>query len=129
MSATRVPIDPSAPPPVSTDWWRVVRFGFLLIVLTFVGLGGWSAVASIDSAVVAEGTVVVESNRKTIQHLEGGIVAEILSRDGSIVRQGDVLLRLDRTRNEATERTFRRQLAIALAGEARMAAQRDMLEA
>jgi HlyD family type I secretion membrane fusion protein len=115
-------------PKASTDWRRMVRAGFAVIMTTFVGLGGWSASASLDSAVVAEGTVAVETNRKTIQHLEGGIVSEILTRDGALVHAGDALLRLDPTRSEATDRTYREELAIALATEARLVAQRDMLD-
>jgi S-layer protein transport system membrane fusion protein len=118
-----------AAPRASTDWPKTLRVGFAVIAITFVGLGGWTAFAHIDSAVVAEGTVAVETSRKTLQHFEGGIVAEILARDGDLVHEGDVLLRLDRTRSEATARTYRQELAIALAMEARLFAQRDMADA
>ena len=117
------------PAPIApTNWPTMVRIAGAIIVFTFVVLGGWSAVARIDSAVVAEGTIAVESNRKTIQHLEGGIVREILVRDGDVVRQGDVLLRLDPTRNAAADLGYRQQLSIAFALEARLIAQRDMAE-
>jgi HlyD family type I secretion membrane fusion protein len=126
MEPERVELIPV--PPASTDWRRMVQVGACVITITFVGLGGWSAFAHLDSAVVAEGTVAVETNRKTIQHLEGGIVSEILTRDGNLVHQGDVLLRLDPTRSEAANNTYREELAIALAMEARLIAQRDMLD-
>ena len=117
------------PAPIApTNWPTMVRIAGAIIVFTFVVLGGWSAVARIDSAVVAEGTIAVESNRKTIQHLEGGIVREILVRDGDVVGQGDVLLRLDPTRNAAADLGYRQQLSIAFALEARSIAQRDMAE-
>lgn len=117
------------PAPIApTNWPTMVRIAGAIIVFTFVVLGGWSAVARIDSAVVAEGTIAVESNRKTIQHLEGGIVREILVRDGDVVRQGDVLLRLDPTRNAAVDLGYRQQLSIAFALEARLIAQRDIAE-
>jgi HlyD family type I secretion membrane fusion protein len=106
----------------------MLRIAAGAIVFTFVVLGGWSAVARIDSAVVAEGVVAIESNRKTIQHLEGGIVREILVRDGDAVRQGDVLVRLDPTRNAAADVGFRQQLAIASALQARLIAQREMAD-
>lgn len=115
-------------PAASTDWRRMVRVGFCVIAITFAGLGGWSAFAHLDSAVVADGTVAVETSRKTIQHLEGGIISEILTRDGNLVHEGDVLLRLDPTRSGATDRTYREELAIALAMEARLFAQRNMLD-
>ena len=108
--------------PAPTDWRKMVLVGFSIIVVTFVGLGGWSAIAHLDSAIVAEGMVEVETSRKTIQHLEGGIVSELLVRDGDLVHEGDTLLRLDPTKGEATERTYRGDLALALAMEARLAA-------
>lgn len=114
-----------APAP-SANWRAPIMAGYALIAFTFGGLGSWAAVAPLDSAVVAPGAVSVESNRKTIQHLEGGIVREILVRDGVQVREGDTLVRLDPTRTEATEDLYRRQLASALTLEARLVAQRDM---
>ena len=126
MSTERIELLPA--PIASTDWRIMLRIAAGIIIFTFVGLGGWSAIARIDSGVVADGVIAVESNRKTIQHLEGGIVSEILVRDGDVVQQGDTLIRLDPTRNEATDRGFRQQLAIARAALARMTAQRDMLD-
>lgn len=127
MDGERIELLPA--PIASTDWRIMLRVAAGIIIFTFVVLGGWSAVARIDSGVVADGVIAVESNRKTIQHLEGGIVREILVRDGDTVQQGDTLIRLDPTRNEATDRGFRQQLAIASAALARMTAQRDMLDA
>jgi S-layer protein transport system membrane fusion protein len=126
MEAERIELLPA--PIAPTDWRVMVRIAAGVIVFTFVVLGGWSAVARIDSAVVAEGAVATESNRKTIQHLEGGIVREILVRDGDVVQQGDTLVRLDPTRNAATDKGFRQQLAIASALQARLMAQRDMAD-
>src|SRR4051794_41983990 len=122
MDSERIELLPA--PAVSSDWQSVLKVGAALIVFTFVGLGGWSAVARIDSAVVADGAIAVETNRKTVQHLEGGIVRDILVHDGDIVRQGDTLIRLDPTRNEAADKGYRQQLAIASALQARLTAQR-----
>jgi HlyD family type I secretion membrane fusion protein len=115
-------------PVASTNWRPVLQLGAGVIVFTFVALGGWSAVARLDSAVVADGAIAVESNRKTLQHLEGGIVREIMVHDGDVVHQGDTLIRLDPTRTEATDRGFQQQLAIASATQARLTAQRDLQE-
>jgi S-layer protein transport system membrane fusion protein len=123
MGAERIELLPA--PVASTDWRGMLRVAMGIVVFTFVVLGGWSAVASLDSAVVAEGAIAVESNRKTVQHLEGGIVREILVRDGDVVQQGDTLIRLDPTQRAATDRGYRQQLAIASALEARLKAQRD----
>jgi HlyD family type I secretion membrane fusion protein len=124
--AERIELMPA--PVASTNWRVMMHIAGGVIVFTFVFLGGWSAVAHIDSAVVADGTVAVESNRKTVQHLEGGIVREISVRDGDVVHEGDTLLRLDPTRDAATDKGFRQQLAIASAQQARLMAQRDMTD-
>jgi S-layer protein transport system membrane fusion protein len=117
-----------AAPKASTDWRAMLRVAAGILVFIFVVLGGWSAVARLDSGVIADGIIAVESNRKTIQHLEGGIVREILVRDGDVVQQGDTLVRLDPTRNAATDKGYRQQLAIASALQARLTAQRDLAE-
>ncbi len=61
---------------------RETRWGYLIILLFFGGIVGWAAVAPLSTAAVAPGIVTVDGNRKTVQHLEGGIVEEILVRDG-----------------------------------------------
>lgn len=111
------------PPVVSTDWRGSLRSGFVIVIATFGIFGGWAALAKIDGGVVAPGTIAVEANRKTVQHLEGGIVEELLVRDGSLVKEGDVLLRLDQTRVTASSDTFRKQEAALLVHEARLKAQ------
>jgi HlyD family type I secretion membrane fusion protein len=128
MSVQTERIELMPAPIASTDWRVMMRVAAGVIIFTFGMLGGWSAIAHIDSAVVADGTVAVESNRKTIQHLEGGIVSELLVRDGDVVHEGDTLLRLDPTRDAATDKGFRQQLAIASAQQARLMAQRDMAD-
>lgn len=102
---------------------RLVGFG--IIFLVFVVLGGWSAIAPIDSAVLAPGTVTVENSRKTVQHLEGGIVKAINVKDGDEVKKGDVLLVLDQTQPLAELSILKSQLAIARATQARLMAERD----
>src|SRR5260370_39711340 len=90
--------------------------------MTLGVLGGWSAIARLDSAVVASGVVAVESNRKTVQHLEGGIIQEILVREGQRVGQGDILFRMDPTQAQANFDLQQNQLYAALAQEARLVA-------
>ena len=111
-----------APEP-SADWKPVLRLGHLIIV---GGLGtfiAWASLARLDSAAVASGVVAAESSRKTIQHLEGGIVKEILVRDGQAVVKGQVLIRLDPTRVDTQSDLYRNQRAIYLAQEARLLAE------
>jgi len=86
--------DPSSASLLDNDV-AVRRFGYLIIIIFFVGGGIWSAVAPMESAASAMGTVQVEGHRKSVQHLEGGIVAEILVSNGDRVVNGEPLLRLD----------------------------------
>jgi HlyD family type I secretion membrane fusion protein len=81
---------------------RAIRWGALVILIAFGGALGWGFLAALDSAAHATGVIVVEGNRKTIQHLEGGIVAELKVRDNDVVQPGQVLLRLDATKTQAT---------------------------
>jgi HlyD family secretion protein len=78
-----------------------IMAGCAIILFFFVGLGGWAAYAPLSSASAASGTVIVDSKRKIIQHLEGGIVREILVHDNDTVKAGQVLLRMDDTQAKA----------------------------
>ncbi|MFZ5580097.1 MAG: HlyD family type I secretion periplasmic adaptor subunit [Pseudomonadota bacterium] len=102
----------------------VIRFGGLVIAFGFVGFLAWAALAPLDAGVTASGTVVVESKRKTVQHLSGGIVEEIRVRDGDQVKKDDVLIRLSRTQIEAQLMIARHQLIADRAIEARLLAER-----
>lgn len=106
-----------------------ILFGLAVVLLTLGGFTVWAALAPLAEAVVAGGTVKVDSSRKQIQHLEGGIVKEILVRDGDRVGKGDVLVRLDETRAAASVAILRDGYDAALAQEARLLAERDNLNA
>ena len=71
--------------------------GVAIVLFLMVGIGGWSALTEISGAVIATGTLIVNSRVQEVQHSTGGLVAEILARDGDPVRAGDVLVRLDGT--------------------------------
>ena len=107
------------------DWKRPALVGYFIIFLGFGVLGGWSAFARLDSAVVAPGTVTLESSKKIIQHFEGGIVAKILVHEGEHVDQGQILYVLDNTLPRANANAVRNQLDALLAQEARLVAERD----
>jgi len=97
----------------------------VVIGLFFVAFGGWAAFAPLKSAAIAPGIVAVESNRKTIKHLEGGIVAEIGVQDGDVVRAGQTLIRLDDTQARVTLGRLRGRTVASRALEARLIAERD----
>jgi len=99
--------------------------GSAIIALFFGGIGLWAAVAPLESAAIAPGTVSIDTNRKTIQHLEGGIIGSILVRDGEVVRRGQVLTRLDVTGPRATLDLLKGRRLAALALEARLITERD----
>ncbi|MCB8836488.1 HlyD family type I secretion periplasmic adaptor subunit [Aurantimonas sp. VKM B-3413] len=113
-------------PVIDTDWHRLRRMSLIIVVLTFGVFGGWSFFARLDSAAVAQGVVTAASNIKTIQHLEGGIVEEIHVRNGDKVKAGDLLVRLDPTKAKSSALLYRRQLAAALASQARLTAERQL---
>ena len=104
--------------------WAMIG-GLTVIAVMVVGLGSWAATAPLASAIIAPGVVMVESNRKQVQHDEGGIVSELLVRDGDVVKAGDVLIRLDATRAKASLAILTLNLDSAVALKARLLAERD----
>ena len=104
----------------------IVLTGGAVVFLTFGVMGGWAAVAKLDSAVIAPGTITLDSNRKVIQHLEGGIVDSILVREGDQVESGDVLLRLSSIEAGSNMRAINHRLSVAQITEARLLAERRL---
>lgn len=107
---------------------RARSIGFLIVFVTFGIFGTWATFAPLESAALAPGVVTVQSYRKTVQHLEGGIVKELLARDGDMVSAGEPLIILDDTQIRAEYGMTRSQLVAAQAMEARLQAERDRLE-
>jgi len=102
-----------------------LAIGFTAVALLLGGLGAWSVGTRIAGAVVAPGTVELESDRQVVQHPDGGVVGEILVRDGDTVAAGDVLVRLDGTFMRSELAIIERQLAEIFARRARLEAERD----
>ena len=71
--------------------------GLVAIIGLMGGMFGWAAVTNISGAIIAPGTLMVESNAKQVQHAEGGIVAELLVRNEDEIEAGQLLARLDQT--------------------------------
>jgi membrane fusion protein, type I secretion system len=105
--------------------WPLIRAGILGSVLLVLAIGIWIALAPLSGAVIGAGIVKVDMNRKTVQHQEGGIVGEILVRDGSKVKAGQTLIMLKDVRVDAGTETVRTQLDAELAKAARLSAQQS----
>ncbi len=101
-----------------------VRTGILVCFIIVFGFGGWAAVAKISSAVIATGTLVVETSAKKVQHPTGGIVGELLVKDGDVVEEGQVVARLDATMAQANLAVVERQLDALLGRAARLDAEK-----
>ena len=99
--------------------------GGIVIALFFGALGVWASLAPLDSAAIAPGTVAVEGNRKTIQHLEGGIVELIAVQEGEEVDAGQILVQLDKTQPRAALTQLKTRFQAASALQARLVAERD----
>ena len=103
------------------------RAGWLL---TVVGAGSfflWASLAPLDEGIAVPGTVVVSGKRKAVQSLGGGVMSQILVREGQTVRQGEPLFRLDQTQVEADVQSLRAQYRMALASLSRWQSERDNL--
>ena len=104
------------------------RLGLTIVFVTFGIFGTWAAFAPLSNAVHGSGVVTVQNYRKTVQHLEGGIVKELHARDGDLVKKGDPLIVLDESQLSAEYESTRNQLIVARYKEARLRAERDGLD-
>ena len=91
----------------------MVRRGFWIILMILVGAALWAAFIPLDAAVPSSGTVVVDGRRKVVQHPRGGVIQEVLIREGEPVAEGDLLIRLDSSAELANRSQAQSQLAAA----------------
>jgi len=105
------------------DPGKDIRIGTVIAVLFFVVFLGWAAFAPLDAAAVAPGRLVVSGQRQTIQHREGGVVAQILVKEGAQVEKGQILVRLVGSDVRAQERALSAQAIGLLAQRARLYAE------
>jgi HlyD family secretion protein len=104
---------------------RYLLVGIVLVMLVTFGIGGWAATTELSSAVIAPGTLVVDSSVKKVQHPSGGVVGELRVRDGTRVRAGDILVRLDETQTKAAASIITKSVDELLARQARLETERD----
>lgn len=105
-----------------------VLAGTALALLLVVGAGGWAATAKLSSAVIGPGSVAVDENLKSVQHRDGGIVAEIAVREGDAVEAGQVLFRLDDAQTRAELAIVEARVTELAARRSRLLAERDGLD-
>ncbi|MEP4039150.1 HlyD family type I secretion periplasmic adaptor subunit [Pseudophaeobacter sp.] len=110
-----------------TEWSarRPLLIGTLSLLILLGGFGTWAVMSSIAGAIVASGRIEVDRNRQVVQHLDGGIVAEILVDDGDSVSRGEMLLRLDAKELRSQLAITEGQLFEMMARRARLEAERD----
>jgi protease secretion system membrane fusion protein len=114
--------------PVILDESQVRYSAVRLIIVSFLAFLVWAYLAPLDAGVVIEGTVTVSGNRKAVQHPGGGVVQEMLVREGLQIRQGDVLLKINPLNSEANLTSAEAQYINLLASESRLLAERTSTE-
>lgn len=121
-------VNNTAPTALHTNDRPIRNIGAAIVFATFGIFGVWAFWAPMDSSALAPGVVVVKSYRKTVQHLDGGIVAKILTKDGDLVKKGQPLLILDDAQIKAQLEIARAQNITLAAQVARLRAERDQLK-
>lgn len=121
-------VSSTLPSNLHTNDRSVRNIGAAIVFATFGIFGVWAFFAPMDSSALAPGTVVVKSHRKTVQHLDGGIVAQILVKDGDLVQEGQPLLILDDAQIKAQLGMAHSQNIVLAAQVARLKAERDKLK-
>src|ERR1700730_1825657 len=111
--------------PLRRSLRRHLVAAIVVVLVLVIGVGGWAATAVISGAVVASGSIVVDSNVKKVQHLTGGIVGELRVRDGDRVRAGDIVVRLDETVTRANLAIVTQGLDELTSRKARLESERD----
>lgn len=115
-------------PRLNDSYRSLIVVGWLIIGGLVAGFTAWALLAPLNSAAVAPGTIVVNSNRQTIQHLEGGIIKALSVRDGDQVEKGQALLTMDGTQGQALLSLLEGRFDAARAEQARFFAERAGLE-
>lgn len=103
--------------------------GVTVVLMLVGGVGGWASTTELSGALIAPGSIVVDSNIKKVQHPTGGVVGEVRVRDGDHVKAGDIVVRLDETVTRANLSIVTKGLNELAARKARLEAERDNLDA
>ncbi|WP_136417617.1 HlyD family type I secretion periplasmic adaptor subunit [Herbaspirillum sp. ST 5-3] len=123
--ATDVEAQDVSPVKLETDPSRYARLGWLIVLLGVGGFLLWASFAPLDKGAPASGTVIVSGNRKIIQHQTGGIIEDILVKEGDVVKAGQPLVRMNDVQAKSAAEMTRVQYFTDRAVEARLIAERD----
>lgn len=113
------------PVPVHVLTRKPLMIGMVACFVLVFGIGGWAATTQLSGAVIASGKLVTDTNVKKVQHPTGGVVGELLVKEGDRVKQGDVVVRLDGTQAKANLGIVTKALEEMAARQARFEAERD----
>jgi multidrug efflux pump subunit AcrA (membrane-fusion protein) len=111
---------------LNTNPSQYVIAGLAVIALFFGGLTVWSVFFPFQGAVIASGTVMVSGQKKTVQHLEGGIIHKILVKDGDKVTEGDVLIELKSSHVDSSVDLLQGRLCAKMGEAARLRSEASM---
>lgn len=104
---------------------RPMTIGLVALAVLVLGFGSWAVASRLAGAVIASGEVEVDKNRQVVQHPDGGVVNELLVKEGDLVSAGDILVRLDAAERQSQMVVLNGQYADQLARHARLVAERD----
>jgi HlyD family secretion protein len=117
------PPDKEWKPSISGHYGSAVWSGYAVIVTALALIVGWGSITKIDSAVIASGTVVLDSRRQVVENFDGGIVSQLLAHEGKSVEEGELLLVVNADDTMAEVAILRKELDFAKAAEARIKAE------
>ncbi|HEY0222884.1 MAG TPA: HlyD family type I secretion periplasmic adaptor subunit [Pseudolabrys sp.] len=121
-------IDSATLTPAHRSIYQHMVAGIVVVILLAGGVGGWAATTELSGALIAQGSIVVDSNVKKVQHPTGGVVGELLVHDGDQVKAGEIVVRLDDTVTRANLAIVTKGLDEFNARKARLNAERDGAE-
>jgi HlyD family secretion protein len=116
---------PTSTTPTRRSIRRNILAGLTVVAILAFGVGGWASTTSLSGALIASGSIVVDSSVKKVQHPTGGVVGELRVREGDRVKAGDIVARLDQTVTRANLAIITKGLDELFARKARLAAERD----